>query len=76
MTYALSGNIWVTCRTYELSFHSINQAFSIVEVDNGFFDAVCGNLNRCHLKQLSKLCSDCCAGGGSCVSARILNSHE
>lgn len=37
VTYALSGNIWVTCRIYELSFHSINQALSNVEVDNIFF---------------------------------------
>lgn len=64
VTYALSGNIWVTCRIYEFSFHTINQALSIVEVDNGFFYAVCGYLNRYGCKQLSKLASDCCSGGG------------
>ena len=64
VTYALSGIIWVTCRIYDLSFHSINQALSMVEVDNFFFDAVCGYLNRYGPKQLSKLASDCYAGGG------------
>ena len=62
----LSVSIWVTCRIYELSFQSINQALSIVEVDNFFFffffDAVCGYLNRYDPKQLSKLASDCCTG--------------
>jgi hypothetical protein len=66
----LSGSIWVTCcRIYELSFHSINKALSIVEVDNVFFfkfffDAACGYLNRYDPKQLSKLASDCCTGSG------------
>ena len=64
MTYALSGNIWVTCRVHKLSCHSINQALSIVEVENGFFYAACGCLNRSGPKQLSKLASDSCAGVG------------